>query len=71
MLTKVAPSPWLRIDEAAAYARCGVKLLYREITASRLRACRVGGRRQLLTKAEWVDAWLEASATPIEERRSA
>ena len=38
-------SPWLTVSEAAARARCGVKLIYREVTAKRLQAARVGGRR--------------------------
>lgn len=59
-------SPWLKSAEAAKYARCGVKALYREVAAGRLRAARLGGRRALLFKAEWVDAWLEGSAEPVE-----
>ncbi len=38
-------TPWIRVNEAAKRARCGVKLLYREIRAGRLHAARVGGRR--------------------------
>jgi len=54
-------SPWLKIDEAASRAQCGGKLLYREVQVGRLRAVKVGGRRSLRFRAEWVDAWLEAS----------
>ena len=53
---------WLTVREAAAHARCGVKTLYREVVAGRLQAARVGGRRALRFKAEWVDAWLERSS---------
>ena len=55
-------TPWFRVNEAAAYARCGRKLLYREIAAGRLRAARIGGRREIRTRREWLDAWLEATA---------
>jgi excisionase family DNA binding protein len=54
-------SPWLRIGEAAQYARCGRKLLYREVAAGRLRAARVGGRREIRTRREWLDEWLQAT----------
>jgi excisionase family DNA binding protein len=55
-------SPWLRVDEAASRAQCGEKMLYREVRAGRLRAVRVGGRRSLRFRAEWIDAWLESQA---------
>ena len=45
--TPQAESPWIDVNEAARRARCGVKLLYREIRAGRLQAARVGGRREL------------------------
>ena len=52
------PSPWLTVGEAAARARCGRKLIYREVTAQRLQAAKVGGRRELRFRAEWIDDWL-------------
>jgi excisionase family DNA binding protein len=56
----------LTVREAADRARCGAKLIYREVQASRLRAARVGGRRELRLRAEWIDVWLDAHATPQE-----
>jgi hypothetical protein len=35
-----------------------VKTIYREVKAGRLRAARIGGRRELRLLPEWVDAWL-------------
>jgi len=64
--TPVSQTPWLTPKEAAQRARCGVKTVYREVTAARLRAARVGGRRELRIKPEWVDEWLIATTTPIE-----
>ena len=61
MTQKVTPAtPWLTVKEAAARAQCGVKLLYREVQARRLQATRLGGRRELRFRPEWVDEWLMA-----------
>jgi excisionase family DNA binding protein len=59
----VEPSPWLTVDEAARRARCGLKTIYREVRAGRLRAARVGGRRELRLLSVWVDEWLVRSTT--------
>lgn len=61
-----APPIWLTAPEAAQHARVSVRTVYREVAAGRLRAARVGGRKHLRFKAEWVDCWLEVSATPCE-----
>ncbi len=50
--------PWITVDEAASLARCGIKLIYREVRAGRLKAVRVGGRRELRLRPEWIDTWL-------------
>jgi excisionase family DNA binding protein len=59
-------SPWLTIEEARRIAKCGPKLLYREIKAGRLRAARLGGRRDIRVHVDWISDWLERSAQPIE-----
>ena len=59
----VGSSPWLTVREAATRARCGVKTVYREVKAGRLRAARIGGRRELRLLPEWVDAWLLTAST--------
>lgn len=61
---RAAPSLWLTVGEAADRARCGVKTIYREVRARRLRAARIGGRRELRLLPEWVDQWLLESTTP-------
>ena len=66
--TTNTPSPWLTVDEAAERARCGVKTVYREVHAGRLRAARIGGRRELRLLPEWIDQWLLASTTVQEIR---
>jgi len=59
----VHESPWMTIREAARYARCGPKTLYREVRQGRLRAARIGGRREIRLRAEWLDSWLEQAGT--------
>lgn len=53
-------SPWLDAGQGASYARVSRKLLYRAIRSGRLRAARVGGRRQVRLRREWIDAFIEA-----------
>ena len=57
---------WLVVSEAAKRAKCGPRTIYNEAKAGRLRAARVGGRRELRFRPEWVDEWLEQSAQPVE-----
>lgn len=56
------PSPWRTAKEAGARGRVSERTVYNEVKAGRLRAARVGGRRELRLRDEWIDAWLEASA---------
>jgi excisionase family DNA binding protein len=62
-------TPWLTVEQARDIAQCGPKLLYREIRAGRLRAARIGGRRDLRIHRDWIDEWLTRSAEPVEVRR--
>ncbi len=64
-LSALAPvtRPWLTVTEAAQRAGVGRKTIYREIKAGRLKASRIGGRRELRMRPEWVDQWLEKEAT--------
>jgi excisionase family DNA binding protein len=59
----VIASPWMRIREASAYVRCGPKLLYRSVREGKLKAVRLGGRRDLVFRQSWLDEFLEAGAT--------
>ena len=63
----VSTPPWLITPEVAERGRCGPKLIYAEVKAGRLRAARVGGRRELRFKLEWIDQWLEDTAEPVGE----
>ncbi len=58
-------SPWLNIVDACLYARVGSHILYRAIAEGKLRAARVDGRRKLVVKREWLDAWLTGVAPEV------
>lgn len=53
---------WLTVKDAAKRARCGHRVLYREAEAGRIKVARIGGRRELRFKPEWVDKWLESQS---------
>ena len=61
-------SPWLTVDQGAARALVSRRTIYGACASGQLRHARVGGRRDIRLRAEWIDAWLEASA-PVEVRR--
>lgn len=66
------PSPWLTANDAAQYLHRGRRFVRKEIAAGRLRAAIVGDRREILTRAEWLDAWVtdqaRAVALPLRQR---
>ena len=57
---------WLTLRHAAARAAVSEATIKREVRAGRIRFARVGGRRCLRFRPEWIDTWLEASVMPIE-----
>ena len=59
----VSPT-WLKIADAAKRAQCGEATIRREVRVGRLRAVKVGGRRSLRFRADWVDDWLQEGSTP-------
>ena len=59
--------PWLTLQECADRAHCHEATLRRLIKAGLLRHARVGaGRKHIRVRASWLDAALEACATPQE-----
>ena len=61
-------SVWRTAREAADRAGVGIKTVYAEIRAGRLRAARVGDRRQYRLLDHWIDEWL-TSLAPAEIKR--
>ena len=62
-------SPWITAAEAAKYCRCGPRLIYAAVGARKLRAARIGGRRELRFRRIDLDEWLEATSQPVETAR--
>ena len=62
-------SPWLTVKQSGQYTQSSRRLIYNEIKAGRLRAARIGGRRELRLRREWLDQWLESSAAVVETQR--
>lgn len=66
MSSNTITSPWLKLrTEGAEYAKRSGRFLAREVKAGRLRAARIGGRGEYLTRREWLDQWIEDQATPV------
>jgi excisionase family DNA binding protein len=57
---------WLTVDQAAARAQVGPGMIYAAARNGKLRVARLGGRRCLRFRPEWVDAWCEQSSEPRE-----
>lgn len=64
-MTSTTPSPWLTAAQAGTYLQRSKRFVLREITAGRLRGAIVGGRREILTRREWADQWVEDQARPV------
>lgn len=50
---------WLTVAEAAQYAGVSRDTIYTACERGDLRHVRIGGRRAIRLRPEWIDAWLE------------
>jgi excisionase family DNA binding protein len=53
---------WLTVSEAAEYAGVSRDTIYTACERRELHHARIGGRRSIRLKPEWIDAWLEQHA---------
>jgi len=60
--------PWLNVGEGAEYAGLSRDTIYTACERKELRHARVGGRRSIRLKPEWIDAWLERYARGAQEQ---
>jgi excisionase family DNA binding protein len=62
-MTTETGSPWMTTKDAAAYLGVGPKAIYRAIEQGALRATRINGRREIRTRREWLDQFMEKQAS--------
>jgi excisionase family DNA binding protein len=53
---------WLTVSEGAEYAGVSRDTIYTACERRELHHARIGGRRSIRLKPEWIDAWLEQHA---------
>jgi excisionase family DNA binding protein len=53
---------WFTVSEGAEYAGVSRDTIYTACERRELHHARIGGRRSIRLKAEWIDAWLERHA---------
>lgn len=53
-------TPWLRAAEAAAYGCLSRGQFFDACAERKLEHIRIGGRRTIVTRREWIDAYLES-----------
>src|SRR5271156_2560448 len=58
----VAENLWLTVQAAAVYASVSTDTIYTACERNELRHVKVGGRKAIRVRAEWVDEWLERHA---------
>ena len=61
----------LTVAEGAEYAGVSRDTVYTACERGELRHARIGGRRAIRLKAEWIDAWLERHVQDAQETRPA
>ena len=59
---------WLNVGEAAEYAGVSRDTIYTACERREINHARVGGRRAIRLKPEWIDAWLERHTRRAEDR---
>lgn len=64
----MSAKPWLTVAEGAAYAGLCRDTIYTACERGELQHVRVGGRRAIRLRADWIDAWLERHTQGIAQR---
>jgi excisionase family DNA binding protein len=54
--------PWFKVQEAADYVGVSKDTIYAACARNQLRHIRLGGRRSIRLRTEWLDAWMERHA---------
>ena len=61
-MTDTTTKTWLTVNDAAAHANVSRDTIYTACERSEIKHARIGGRRAIRLKPEWIDAWLERHA---------
>lgn len=61
---------WLTVIEGAEYSGVSRDTIYTACEHRELRHARIGGRRAIRLKPEWIDAWLEQHAQGLTADRA-
>lgn len=61
---------WLNVKEAAEYAGVCADTIYTACERRELHHIRIGGRRAIRMKREWIDAWFERYTCGTRDARS-
>jgi excisionase family DNA binding protein len=61
---------WLTVAESAEYAGVSRDTIYTACERGELHHARIGGRRSIRIKAQWIDAWLERHARGVSQPRA-
>ena len=61
---------WMNVADAAEYAGLSGDTIYTAVERREIRHARVGGRRAIRLKPEWIDAWLERHARSERDSRT-
>jgi excisionase family DNA binding protein len=59
---------WLTVTQAAEYAGVSKDTIYTACERREMRHARIGGRRSIRLKPEWIDEWLERHAREARHR---
>ena len=54
---------WLKVQDAASYAAVSPDTIYTACERGELRHAKIGGRRSIRIKSQWIDEWLEQHAS--------
>jgi excisionase family DNA binding protein len=59
--------PWMNVAEAAEYAGVSRDTVYTAVERKQIKHIRIGGRRTIRLKAEWMDEWFTRHTQDVEQ----
>jgi excisionase family DNA binding protein len=59
--------PWMNVAEAAEYAGVSRDTVYTAVERKQIKHIRIGGRRTIRLKAEWMDDWFTRHTQDVEQ----